>query len=256
MLKRILLAMGAMLCLVAAPAVAQPGQFYVSGDVGYHPSDDAAAHVAGTDEHWDWSRGGNAAGFLKLGYGVAPNVRVELEGGYRPSNLNAIQADIFLPLSPVAAFVPAGGIHFSGVGGHLDTTTFMANALYDIPLDLPVQPFVGGGIGLAHTGIAAHGGFPFCAICERPAICYLVCSVNMKADDSSNNFAWQAIGGLSMPLAPQWSLDATYRYIRANGVSWRTEGGGVFFAPGRFRSVYSDSTMTLGVSYAFGGAEP
>ncbi len=248
---------GSLIAAVAAllfcgTAQAQDTGFYAGGDVGFHWPDRIDTHVAGTSEDWAWRSDNNAEGFLRLGYGLGSGFRLELEGGYRPSGLNDIQADIFLPLAS-APLIPAGGIHFTGVSGHVDATTLMANAYYDIPFDLPVQPFIGAGAGLVHTSVSARGGFPFCAICARPPICFPVCSINLKVDDSSDRLGWQLMGGLSWPIAPQWTVDATYRYMRANGVTWQTQAAAGLFTPGKFRGDYSDSSVTIGVRYSFDG---
>lgn len=253
--KRLVISIVAGLLALSAPAFAQTAGFYVGGDAGYHWPDRIDTRVANTDEHWAWWPGGGADGFAVAGYGFGSGFRAEIEGGYRPGDLNAIQADIFLPLlkPALAPLIPAGGIRFSDVGGHVDAATLMANLLYDLPLGLPVQPFVGGGAGLVHTSVAAQGRFPFCPICFRPAICFPTCSIDLKLNDSSDRLGWQAIGGVSMALAPQWTLNATYRYLRADNVSWGTKVGGVPFANGRFSGNYSDSSVTLGVRYSFGG---
>ena len=246
----LLLAMlGASVLVGSGAARAQDNGFYVAGDLGYHWPDRMDTNVVGSGPKWTWNLTDNGAGFLRLGYGFDSSWRVELEGGDRPANLSAIRADVYFPL----ALVPAGGIPLSGVGGHIDATTLMANVIYDVPLGLPVQPFIGGGVGLVHTAVTAQGVFPFCAVCARPVICFPVCSVNLKVNDSSDKFGWQGIAGVSLSLAPQWTLDATYRYVRANGVAWSTSGGGGFFLPGQFRGDYSDSSVTLGIRHSFGG---
>jgi opacity protein-like surface antigen len=128
----------------------------------------------------------------------------------------------------------------------------MANVLYDVPLDLPVQPFIGGGVGLVHTDVAARGTYPFCDICEKTPICF-VCSIPLNANGSSDRFGFQGVAGFSWPFAPQWALDATYRYVRANGVTWATPDSSFVFGSDRFRADYSDNTVTLGIRYDFDG---
>lgn len=228
---------------------AQDSGVYAAGDVGYHWPDVVNTTVTGQGTRWTFTPKSNAAGFLRAGYAIDSDWRVELEGGYRPGSLGAIQAGFYPPIF-AADYVPVGGIRFSNVSGHINATTAMANAIYDIPLGLPVRPFVGAGAGLVHLGVVAQGGFPFCAICALP-ICF-VCTVNLKTDDTSDKVGWQAIGGLSFALAPQWTVDATYRYVRANGVGWNTLSGYGLFTPGSFKGNYSDSSVTMGIRYSFG----
>ena len=235
--------------LFPQPSRAQDGGFYIAGDLGYHWPSQMNTNVVGTNEHWAWSPSDNAAGFVRLGYALDSDWRIELEGGDRSASLGGIQADIFLP----DTLIPARGVQFSGVNGHIDATTLMANGIYDIPLGLPLQPFVGAGAGLVHTDISARGSFPFCDICARPAICFPTCSINVKANGGNDALGVQGIAGVTWPFAPQWNLDATYRYVRASGVSWNTSPDVGFFSPGRFRGDYSDSSVTIGVRYSLGG---
>ena len=234
--------------LFGASAHAQDEGFYIAGDLGYHAPSQLSSTVVGSDEKWQWGVRGNAAGFLRLGYNIDSDWRVEIEGGYRPSDLSSVRADVFLPV-PVFR---APGIRLGDVGGDVDATTAMANVLYDVPLGLPVRPFIGGGVGLVDTAVKAHGTYPFCDICLKTPICF-VCSVPLNVDDSSDRFGFQGIAGISWPFAPQWTLDATYRYVRANDVTWAASGTDVVFGADRFRADYSDNSVTIGVRYDFGG---
>jgi opacity protein-like surface antigen len=234
--------------LFCAPASAQDEGFYIAGDLGYHAPSQLSSTVVGTNEKWQWDSRDNAAGFLRLGYAIDSNWRVELEGGYRPSDMSSIRADVFLPLPAFRA----PGIRLGDVGGDADATTAMANVLYTVPLGLPIQPFIGGGAGLVHADVKAHGTYPFCDICLKTPICF-VCSVPLNADGSSDRFGFQGIAGISWPIALQWTLDATYRYVRANGVTWAVTGTDVVFGGERFRGDYSDNSVTIGIRYDFGG---
>lgn len=240
-----------------AAAHAQDMGVYAAGDVGYHWPDRIDASVAGGVRDWHWTPKDNGEGFLRLGYGLGDGFRVELEGGYRPSDWSDVEANVLIPditAKKAAPMIPCCGTHF-GPDGHINATTAMANAIYDIPLDWAVHPFVGVGAGLVHTSITEHGSFG-CPICFKPAICFPSgCGINFKVDDSDDKFGWQAIGGLSLALAPQWSLDATYRYLRASGLEWNTTKGSVLFSPGHFRGDYSDNSVTVGIRYDLGGMD-
>ncbi len=96
----------------------------------------------------------------------------------------------------------------------------MANVLYTVPLGLPIQPFIGGGAGLVHTSIKGQGEYGFCDLCLKAQDADLFrvrCrSSTWNTNGSSDRFGWQGIAGLSWPIAPRWTLDATYRYVRAS----------------------------------------
>jgi OOP family OmpA-OmpF porin len=235
--------------LFGAPASARDTGFYIAGDLGDHMSSKISSKVVGTEENWEWGTQSNVAGFLRLGYAFDSNWRVELEGGYRPSDLSSIRAGIFLP-EPLHT---PPGINLANVGGDADATTVMANVLYDVQLGLPVHPFIGGGVGLVNLAMKAHGTYPFCDICEKTPICF-VCTASLNANDSSDRFGFQGVGGLSWPFAPGWALDATYRYVRSNGVTWTAQTGeDLLFSGERFRGDYTDNSVTIGIRYDFGG---
>jgi len=231
--------------LLPQTASAQDAGFYVAGDLGYHWPDTLNAKVGGNDQRWTWNPNGGAEGFVRLGYGFASDWRVELEAGDRTSPVGGIRAGIFLPFA-----VSAPGVRLSDVGGHVDATTLMANALYDIPLGLPLQPFVGAGAGLVSSDVASHGRYSICSLCESPAICYPTCEVNIRANGSSDALGVQGIAGVSWPFAPGWTLDATYRYLRSSDIMWNGVSGTGLFTPGDFRSTYSDNSVTLGIRYS------
>jgi len=247
-----------LICLPVAVAAQETG-FYAGADVGYHSPDRLNTPIDDSNADFKWTLNDNAAAFLRAGYAFDFNLRLEIEGGYRPSAISAIQTNLLLPVAlsrmqpRSGLIIPFSGQSFFNVGGHDDASTLMANAIYDIPLDFPIHPFIGGGIGLVHSDITAHGSLGFCPVCLRPAPICFICTLNMNVDDSSDNFGWQAVAGFSVPIAPQWTLDTTYRYVGASGVRWNAINTTGLYAPGPFHADYSDNSVTVGVRYSFGG---
>lgn len=77
----------------------------------------------------------------------------------------------------------------------------MANALYDIDLEGPVTPYVGGGVGVGFVDVD-----------------YSPSGVGI-IDDGSAELAWQAMAGVAWALSPAAEIFAGYRYratTRAN----------------------------------------
>jgi len=102
---------------------------------------------------------------LALGWQFMPMVRAELEGGYRNNDLD--------------------------VGtGHANTWTWMLNGYYDFKNDSMITPYLGAGLGYAHSQLHAPG-----------------------VDEGDGAFVWQAIAGASFNLTPNWAITADYRYI-------------------------------------------
>jgi opacity protein-like surface antigen len=79
----------------------------------------------------------------------------------------------------------------------LQSSSYMANAIYHLPTSWPFQFYGGAGFGLVHTnidnGIGNHGG--------------------------SGVLGWQAIGGVEYRASDQASIFAEYRYQDAHHVN-------------------------------------
>jgi len=166
----------------------------------------------------------------RIGYGfgrLAPwlGARVELEGNYRDNSVDDIRIAGTRQVRP---------------GGSQKTYGVMVNALADFDLGLGfLFPYLGAGAGWAWTngdGVRAAG----------------VTAV----DDTDNNFAYQGIVGLSVPIdaVPGLALNAEYRFFGTlqNEFSLRP-------AAGLGRNVEADNynhTFLVGLRYAFGVTPP
>ncbi|TCS60955.1 OmpA family protein [Varunaivibrio sulfuroxidans] len=185
--------------------------FYLKGGVGLNAQRDASVSGTGVDGTVDFNRG--AAGLIGLGRHVGDNLRVEGELGYRQNGVDSV----------------------SGTGGSGKTRawTLMGNVLYDIPANLPVQPYIGVGLGLAridYSGVSPIGG--------------------SRIDDRDNTLAGQGIVGFSMPIKDSLSLFADYRYLHAFGPSMHTNSGvGVDVG-------YNTHTVMVGLTWDFPSPAP
>jgi OOP family OmpA-OmpF porin len=243
-MKLQLLAGVAMAGLFAAGAAsAEPNGWYGAVDAGYHKVDDLSALSQPNHHPFDIETDGAWAGFARLGYRFTPNWRVELEGGYRSAN------DITAITNPNGT-VPNGVCNVASVGacdgpdGEIKTTTAMVNVIYDFGnADWGFRPFIGLGAGIAKvetefTGI--QGGAP---------------GLGISADDGSTKLAAQALAGVAVRLGDRANLDLTYRYLMTDFEFDAAVTGGP--SVGRFEGDFENShTLTLGLRYAFGAAEP
>ena len=102
-MKLKLLAGAALAALFAATgASAQDTGWYGALDLGWHSpqSIDAKGSNPGVSTvaplsfpyNWSFEPSDSWAGFARVGYKVSPHWRVELEGGYRPGDLNSVTA--------------------------------------------------------------------------------------------------------------------------------------------------------------------
>jgi OmpA-OmpF porin, OOP family len=97
-----------------------------------------------------FSSDGDFAGFARIGYKITPHVRVELEAGYRTSDMGRVVDDSTShhPLDATGICgnkFPSGGC--TNPPGELHAWTGMANVLVDILPRAMFDPFIGGGGG-------------------------------------------------------------------------------------------------------------
>jgi OOP family OmpA-OmpF porin len=135
------------------------------------------------------------AGAASVGYGFGDGFRVELSGNYYRNYLRKEDSTDFGQLS--------------STGGH-NTFGGMVNVLYDIPVGLPVYPYVGGGVGYQFVRLNSYnkvadnffgaGGVP---------------SGGYNISGTRGSFAYNVIAGLAFPLPmlPQLSFTVEYRFM-------------------------------------------
>ncbi|MBU2270463.1 MAG: outer membrane beta-barrel protein, partial [Alphaproteobacteria bacterium] len=222
--------------LAAGAASADPNGWYGALDAGYHmPTVETNVGVdMEVDDDW--------AGFARLGYRFTPNWRVELEGGYRPGDLGeltsaATDAPFFCNVSPATGAC-------ENPDGELTATTLMMNVIYDFgSADSTVRPFIGLGAGVNRVNTEFVGTLASSR------------GITVSADDSSTELAAQAIAGVAWALSERASLDLTYRYLVSN-LEFETFDTSPAVDLGTIAGRYEDHSISLGLRYAFGAAEP
>jgi opacity protein-like surface antigen len=106
--------------------------------------------------------------------------------------------------------------------GSIKAGKLMANALYDIPTNWGVSPFLGAGIGAVHADISP----------TNPA----------TADGASTRFGYQLIAGASInDVFPQVDASLAYKYLDAPG-EFKEDGA---------KFEYSSHTVEAGMRYRF-----
>ena len=267
-MRHLLMAGSALAALGAAGAASAqvlppPSGVYVAGDIGYHFPEtfEGESNVNASDGRpYQWNFGGSddLAGFGRLGYKVSPNWRVELEYGYRRSELDSIlgSSNRAQPIGLCRAGVrrtAAAPTCQSPDEASMRASSVMFNVIYDLFDDSArIRPFVGLGVGAVevHTkafgqlsGVPA-GGAPF---------------QNASFDDMDQGLGYQGILGVSYAVTDRISVDLTGRYLAANGLEFgsvttnagATPGGAVTNV-GIFEGDYRDASVSLGLRYQFG----
>ena len=123
------------------------------------------------------------------------------------------------------------GVTQFGVKSNVQTFDFMASLLYDLPLGTRIQPFVGGGVGVAH--IMADNEF-------------LTGGTTDIGDSNSTNFAWQLQGGVKYPLDDSMKLRVDYRYIDMGDFDTTATPGGQ-----NFTADVASHDVRIGVTWDF-----
>ncbi len=166
---------------------------------GYAPYGVQSGHVQYDDGY---------IGALEGGFAMNNGLRLELEGSYRYNQVNGV--------SP-----------FGAGRGVMRNYAAMTNALYELPIDFPLHPYVGAGVGAADYApdhIRGDGEvYPGYVSGDRWG------------------FAWQAIGGVSYDLDPNLALTLEYRYFERVGDH-----------PVGVNNDYETHSALVGLRYTFG----
>ena len=96
-------------------------------------------------------------------------------------------------------FSTGGASETVDAAGDVDLTTLQANLYYDIHFDLPIVPFVGGGIGVTWANV------------DTPS------NTIPSFDDSDSSFSWSLMTGLNYELTDNILVGGKYRFTRING---------------------------------------
>lgn len=148
------------------------------------------------------------AGGLSVGYDFDPQfdipIRVELDYTARSrAEAKSSQTVAGSPGDPAA-------LYDLSMKDKITLQTLMFNAWWDIPLDIPVTPYIGGGIGF---GFINYKGYNDSVSDNGSDDEFLSGSAN------ETNFAWSLGGGMTYDVTENWIVDLGYRYIDAGDIS-------------------------------------
>ncbi|HQT38841.1 MAG TPA: OmpA family protein [Acidocella sp.] len=233
---RLILAAATCLSLPVA-AHAQPVTgLYIAGEAGttLQNSVNVSGSIAGVSGSGKAQYKPGYTGIASVGYGFGDGFRVQLDFDYIHNTPSKGEA---------AGFSAKAGRYDNKFGP-------MINLLYDIPVGLPVVPYVGAGVGYQFFNSDYSISIPGAGAAT--------------ASVTQGSFAYDAIAGMSYPVVsiPGLSLTAEYRFMQITGTEkdhFSIYGG---FPPGsavpgnaKFGQE-SSHTFTLGARYAFGVAAP
>jgi opacity protein-like surface antigen len=214
-----LLASAALVTVLAAASPAQADDLYIGafGGANFADEADGTGDVGGgygytveVENELGWAAG------AAVGYGFDIGLRAEAEVAYRMNELD--QANI-----AIAAL---------DLDGDTTALSIMGNLWFDIPLNGPVRPFLGGGLGMAQVSLNDV---------EVPAI-----GPGTFVDDSDWVFAYQLGGGIAFQVAPGVDVTAEYRYFGTDDPEFELEA-----APVDAEYEYSSHSVLFGIRYSF-----
>ena len=202
---------------VASPALAENDGFYFGGFLG------AGDNVTAQNDFVDGGIPGTieydldtpVAGGLIVGWQYSPSLRSELEfslGGAQVSGTTLGTASVAPTTQPSE--------------GDVQVAYVLANGWVDVPVNGTLNPYFGGGLGLAHvSGDATRGG-------------------GTLVLGSDNGLAAQVGAGLRFPSVLGGAIDIGYRYKTVTGADL-DQTGSAFVTDGEF------SSHSVNIGYIF-----
>jgi outer membrane protein OmpA-like peptidoglycan-associated protein/opacity protein-like surface antigen len=185
--------------VLAGPALARDGAWYVGGDFGPMIVEDMDANFTpgsttgstGTSAI-DFDEGFDGSAFVGYDFGA---FRIEAEVGYKGADIEGIT-------NSGIAFPGTGASVSLGGDGDVNVLSGMVNGLLDFGDDDGLSGFVGGGVGLARVDLSLS------------AFTNTVAAV----DDSDTRFAWQVLAGVRQALNPNVDLHLKYRFFNVDDI--------------------------------------
>lgn len=103
------------------------------------------------------------------------------------------------------------------LSGNVSLFSTVLNLVYDLPVQWPLQPYVGAGLGAVHAdkskrvALSIPGGDD----CSPEAPC-----VGRDSHKRSWDFTWQAMAGVRYPMADKWDLTLGWRYASLSNLKF------------------------------------
>jgi outer membrane protein OmpA-like peptidoglycan-associated protein/opacity protein-like surface antigen len=216
--------------VLAGPALARDGAWYVGGDFGPMIVEDIEANftpgaTAGSTgiSQIDFDEGFDGSVFVGYDLGA---FRIEAEVAYKSADIGGIgNTSIAFP------GLGAGGASGTFRGdGDVSVLSGMVNGLLDFGDDDGLSGFVGGGVGLARVDLSAA------AFTNSAA----------AVDDSDTRFAWQVLAGVRQALTPNIDLHLKYRFFNVDNIQMTGFGGRAVDTDLRSHSLLGGITFNFG----------
>lgn len=239
-MRSIMMISASALALVASPAAARDGAWYVGGEFGAMIVEDVEFDFGGggtlpgnDDAHVVLDHDYGLDGALFVGYDLGA-FRLEAEVAYKRASVDEIESVIALPGSSGGSPPPAQTVIDAG-GGHTSALSFMLNGMLDFGDDDGFSGFVGGGAGRARIDFSRIRAFD-----DAPA--YI--------DDGDSRFAWQIVAGVRRAISDNVDVTLRYRFFNVADITVPDYGG--FDGKSGLRT----HSLLAGLTFNFGATPP
>ena len=229
-MRKLAIAVALSSTLLATPAFARDGAWYIGGEFGGMIVEDSHVDRNGVDDVLVLNHDYGFDGALNVGYDLGA-FRLEAEASYKKADLDSYQTTIR---------VPGEGVNFASTrdqsGGSTSALSFMINGLLDFGDDDNaggISGFIGGGVGVARVKYNNNRVFANTA----PFL-----------DDSDSRFAWQVVAGVRQAITDTIDVTVKYRFFNVDNVRLAAFDGSRVDT--RFRS----HSLLGGLTFNFGAA--
>ena len=214
----------AVLCTPARAETASSGWYASLAGLYNMPRDsDATLDTEPLDIAGDIELSDHFGFALALGAQVNDSLRVELEGAYRPLDVDGTK-NVVVNSHPTDV----------GLSGELDTWSLMLNAYYEMPLDM-ARPYLGAGLG-----IARHDGKLTLSL-PPPLVAGLGVPASIPESGDDTVFAYQFMAGIGFEASDSVTLFGGYRYMGTDDLDIED----------RFTASYGTHAIEAGLRVAF-----
>jgi OmpA-OmpF porin, OOP family len=228
-MRKLAIAVALSSTMLATPALARDGAWYVGGDFGPMIVEDIDVDIGAVEDAVSIDHEYGFDGDLFVGYDFGA-FRLEAEVAYKKADLDEVENTIRLPGQG-----PTGFAGIREAGGSTDALSFMLNGMLDFGDDEGVSGFVGGGVGVARVEFNNARIFSN----QAPFL-----------DDSDTRFAWQVIAGVRQAISDNVDVQLKYRFFNVDDINVQAFNGGETDA--RFRS----HSLLGGFIFNFGAPPP
>jgi outer membrane protein OmpA-like peptidoglycan-associated protein len=224
-MRKLAIAVALSSTLLATPAFARDGAWYVGGEFGAMIVEDTEVDIGAVDRAIVVGHDYGYDGGLFVGYDLG-SFRIEAEAAYKKANLEEYQTAIRLP---------GEGANFptqrNFAGGSSSALSFMVNGMLDFGDDDGISGFIGAGVGMARVKATNQRVFANSA----PFL-----------DDSDSKLAWQVFAGVRQAISDNIDVTVKYRFFNVDKVHMVAFNGAETSQRWRSHSLLGGITFNFG----------